>query len=128
MARTIEKAMEEKYGVDYRKEYLDGRMSHEEYYDKVIEFLGGLDVVAKYVPFDIETLKRSYNNDNYFNSPRITPLRTWDFGAAIIKNLYSRFGINCASVSDGVCILKQAAMRMIERELEETVEREENEE
>ena len=115
MARTIEQSMEEKYGVDYRKEYLDGRMSHGEYYDKVIELLDGLDVVSKYVPFDIEKLKRSYKLDEHFNT-KITPLRTWNFGAANIRNLYYRFGINCASVSDGVCILKQAARRMIERE------------
>ena len=112
---TIEKALEEKYGVDYRKAYLNGEITHEEYYGIVIDFLGGIDAVVNYVPFDIETLKKSYQENEHFNT-KITPLRTWDFGATNIRNLYYQFGINCASVSDGVCILKQAARRMIERE------------
>ena len=112
---TIEKALEEKYGVDYRKAYLNGEITHEEYYGIVIDFLGGIDAVVNYVPFDIETLKKSYHEDEHFNT-RTTPLKRWGMGAENIRYLYYKFGINCASVSDGVCILKETARLMVKRE------------
>ena len=99
-----------------------------EYWDKCIEFLGGMDEICQYIPFDIETLAKSYKQDCYFNT-KLTPMKTWNWGAGFATNganciitgyglwiLYRKYGINTASCSEGVCILKRAARRLLSQE------------
>ena len=38
-------------------------ISHEEFYRRVIDFLGGLNEVKKFIPFPLEILKEKYKKD-----------------------------------------------------------------
>ncbi len=54
------------------------KLTHSEIYGRAIELLGGLDVVANYVPFKIDFLQERYKEDPNFNN---TPLDAWDRAA-----------------------------------------------
>lgn len=98
-------------------------LTHSEIYGRAIDLLGGLDVVAKYVPYPLDVLTREYRHDKAFNR---TSIRRWDAAAGFkthngqcdligggIWYLYRKHGINSASCCDGVCILKEAARRLV---------------
>lgn len=110
------------------------KLTHSEIYGRAIEFLGGLDEVARFVPFPVETIREKLKSDPYLNN---TAMSEWDkasgFSCGVFGNartqrydcrfigggiwtLYRRHGINAASNSDGVCILKEAARRLVARE------------
>lgn len=102
-------------------------ISLEEYCQRAIDFLGGLDAVGEYVPFPIETIRERVKEDPYLNN---LPLRAWDEAAGYVCGafgnawrqeyscrpsggglwkLYAKHGITPVSCADGVCILKEAA-------------------
>lgn len=100
-------------------------LSHRERFTRYIDYLGGLDAVKPYIPFELNYLIPKYKNDRLFNN---TPISTWDnaagfrrLGSDVIPtygglwNLYRRYGINTASCATGVCILKEAAAILCER-------------
>ncbi len=110
------------------------KLTHSEIYGRAIEFLGGLDEVARFIPFPVETIREKLKSDPHLNN---TPMSAWDkasgflcgvFGNAHtqrydcrcvgggIWELYRKHGITAASNSDGVCVLKEAARRLVERE------------
>ena len=45
-----------------------GEISLEEYCQRAIDFLGGLDEVGKYIPFPIETIREKLKNDPHLNN------------------------------------------------------------
>ena len=98
------------------------QLSHSEVYGRIIDYLGGLQEVSKYVPYDVEYLRERIAKDPYLNN---TYMGAWDRAAGFqyrqanclfigggIWNLYRKHGINAAGCSTGVCILKEAARRM----------------
>lgn len=98
------------------------KLSHSEVYGRIIDRLGGLQEVSKYVPYDVEYLREKIQKDQYLNN---TSMGDWDRAAGFqcrqanclfigggIWNLYQKHGINAAGCSTGVCILKEAARRM----------------
>lgn len=102
------------------------KLTHSEVYDRIIEFLGGLDAIAPYIPFAIEELREKVKEDPNLNNTR---LAVWDKVAEhsakvldslqhhkSIWSLYRRYGISFASTADGVSLLKEAARRLVERE------------
>lgn len=102
------------------------KLTHSEIYGRAIEFLGGLDAVARFVPFPVETLREKLKSDPHLNN---TAMSRWDAASGFvcsgvhckfvgggIWSLYLRHGIDAASNSDGVCVLKEAARRLVERE------------
>ena len=107
-------------------------MSHDEVWDRAIEYLGGLDAVACYIPFPLEDLVRSYRMDKNFNHGPARNIRIWTLAAGFVRrgstvaqvgrgsvwDLYEKHGVNSASPSDGVCLLKRAAARLSEKALE----------
>ncbi len=109
------------------------KLEHREVYQRAIEYLGGLNEVAKYVPFSIDELRVKMKKDALFNQSRDRLL--WDMASGFtitrkheaipngdgLWHLYRQHGINSASNSQGVCILKEAA-----RELLEQAEKEKN--
>lgn len=108
------------------------------FYNAVIDRLGGVQVLAQFLPFDLETLKKSYSIDEHFNTP-LTPISAWDRAAGWQKhtgftqdykvrrnhNAFQNFllvhGITIYSPSDTVCLLKQIAARLIEKEAQSHV-------
>ena len=108
------------------------RISHEEKYDRIIEFLGGLDVVSQFIPFSDKQIDVAMESEKGLSSLR---LKDWDWAAGYSTNsfggctrhggglwyLYHDHGITCASCSEGVCILKEAARLLWERRHEQEV-------
>lgn len=102
------------------------KLAHSEIYGRAIELFGGLDVVAQLIPFPVDVLRAKFKKDPNFNN---TPMKKWDVASGFacsgidcrfigggIWELYYKHGITAASNSDGVCILKEAARRLVERE------------
>ncbi len=119
---TLHEAIGVKVDIDVKT---GKKLSHSEIYGRAIEFLGWLDEVAQFVPFPMETLCKKIKSDPCLNN---TAMNRWDAASGFvcegakcrfigggIWTLYRKYGINAASNSDGVCILKEAARRMVER-------------
>lgn len=96
-----------------------------ERYTRYIDYLGGLDAVKPYIPFELDYLISKFKDDRLFNN---TPMSAWDNAAGFRRigsdatptygglwDLYRRHGINTASCATGVCILKEAAAILCER-------------
>ncbi len=97
---------------------------HNEKYLKVAEIIG-FDEVANCIPFELKTLKWSFAKDEHFNG-NITPMSQWDLASGFyskgavcgfigsqLTRLYHKAGINCFSNSDGVCLLKAVARKLV---------------
>ena len=110
----------------------------EDYMHRVIEKLG-LHNIKPYIPYDLKYLKEKLKTDVHFNN---TSLSAWDGATGFIpyktktgvqqyapshysgvSSLFVRNGITSFSVSDGVCVLKEAA-RVLIKEMENESSRE----
>lgn len=120
--------LHEAIGVNVDTDVKTGeKLDHSEIYGRAIELLGGLDTVAEYIPFSLDRLQEAYRTDKHFNNlylgdwDRAAGFRTNPFNGKClfmrdgIWNLYRRHGITSASCADGVCVLKEAARRLVER-------------
>lgn len=101
-------------------------LDHREIYDRYIDYLGGLDKVKPYIPYDIEYLVPKYKKDHLLNN---TWTGDWSIAAGFFPDgrhnlhptfnglwyLYGQHGITQVSCATGVCILKEAARMLIER-------------
>lgn len=100
---------------------------HNEFYDDIIEKLGGLNAVKSCVPFSLAKLKEAYETDKHFNNTR---MKEWDTASGFIapnaqgyshvKPIPSELryklaaaGVTCYANSQGVCLLKRIAERMV---------------
>lgn len=118
--------LKEAIGVNVDIDLKTGKfLTHQEIFRRIIEFLGGVDEVAPYIPFTLDELKKSYSEDSSFNTPT-TPMYKWNIASGFICwdgdcrpirgelwTLYKEHGITTASNADGVCILKEAARQLI---------------
>jgi len=102
-------------------------LTHSEIYGRAIELLGGLNVVARFVPFPVNVLRERLKEDPDLNN---TPLSMWDRAAGFsginyqgyapqsidggIRRSYLQQGITISN-AEGVCILKEAARRLVEK-------------
>lgn len=91
-------------------------VSHKEKYTRLISVVGGLDAVIPCIPFSLIKIKEALeHHDEYLNT---LPLKTWDFAAEEAKDLmYRKAHITCSSLSERVCLLKEAACQWAEREV-----------
>lgn len=101
------------------------KISHNEIYARAINLLGGLDAVIPYIPFTLEQIQKALKTDEHLNN---LPMRKWDLASGFMCRgsdvrhvgggvwvLYRKAGINAASCSQGVCLLKEAARQWAER-------------
>lgn len=109
-------------------------LTHSDIYGRAIDLLGGLDAVAQYIPFPLDVIRKALKTDPHLNN---TLIRQWDLAAGfrcgVFGNahrgqfecrptgyglwcLYREHGITSASCADGVCVLKEAARRLVARE------------
>lgn len=102
-------------GVDsYNRDLRTGReLEWHEYMGRVIERLG-IKNIEPYIPFDIETVREMLEYDEHLNnlpfeSYARETIRKWDYAASYMNNLLVRNGITTFSLSEKVCILKEAA-------------------
>ena len=101
---------------------------------RAIEFLGGLDEVSRFIPYPEDILREKLKEDPDLNN---TSQSAWDKAAGFkcgtganswrqgyqcllvrggIWELYEKHGITAASCADGVCLLKEAARMLVERD------------
>lgn len=90
-----------------RKDYMDGKCSHKEYYEEIAEECG---ISYDNAP-NLDYIKTSLKEDEHLNN---IPLLRWDMAAsctktAIARALKSRGDFY--SDADGVCVHKAAAKR-----------------
>ena len=91
------------------------RLAHRDIYRRVIQRLGGLEKVKPFIPFSLEQIRKAIPKDEHLNN---LPLRKWDFAAGGLWVLYRENDIRSASLSQGVCLLKEAAKEWAEEETE----------
>lgn len=86
-----------------------------DYMARIISKLG-IENIKPYIPYNITFLKDSISNgDVHFNDT--TKLKYWDSAAERINPLLQHNGITCYSLSERVCILKETARILCEREM-----------
>jgi len=102
-----------------------------EYMARVIGKLG-LHNIKPYIPFGLDFIREKLKEDEHLNN---TAISQWDYATGFISyinkntktqeyertryglvSLFRMNGITCYSVSEGVCVLKEAA-RMLVREV-----------
>lgn len=119
---NIKEAIGVKVDTDVRT---GAKLSHSEIYGRAIEYLGGLNAVAPYVPFPLDVVKKALRRDGNLNN---TSRQKWDLASGFrctlgnceplpgvgLWRLYAKHGITVASCADGVCILKEAARRLVD--------------
>ena len=99
-------------------------MSHDEYYQSLVDKLGYEDVL-KYIPFSLVEINKAIKKDKHLNN---LSLEKWDEMTGVktrphvfcnqkgLYFVYKKHGINCFSQSDGVCLLKACARMALIRE------------
>lgn len=116
---TLKEAVGVRVDVDVKT---GQKLTHSEVYGRIIDYLGGLEAVAPYIPFEIPYLREKLKRDPWLNN---TDMSKWDAAAGFrccrsdcfatgggLWALYRSHGVNCASCSDGVSLLKEAARRL----------------
>lgn len=85
-----------------------------DYMARIITKLG-IENIKLYIPFDMDTLMKHFRKgDICFNNIQ---LKDWDIAAACMVPLLHCNRITCYSLSERVCILKETARILCEREL-----------
>ena len=89
-----------------RQEYMDRKITHEEYYLWLADFIGATIAM---IPVSLERIRQS--KDEHLND--IT-LATWDQQHPLIRSLAFRKGL-AWSYSDTVCVLKNLALQAVKQ-------------
>ena len=94
-----------------RKDYLDGKCTHSEYYSQYVENTDAKGLVLSF--WDEKTLSEAYEKDEHFNSLSI---KRWDELAERLTIgpwlTFSELG-DMNTLSSRVCVLKEAARHII---------------
>lgn len=98
---------------------------HREKMQIIVNALGFENVVAC-IPYTKNQIREAIKTDEHLNN---LPIKKWDEAAGFLVSgsyvrlvgsrltrLYASIGVDCFSLSDGVCILKEAAKMLIEKE------------
>ena len=91
----------------------DDRNRFDEFYDELVDRLGGPGWLVRLLPFDAATLRASYAQDKHFNTD-LTPIKTWDRVADRLPPSLATHGISWSTPSQRVCLLKKAAEKFCE--------------
>lgn len=103
-------------GINAQFETPNGeKMSHEELYTKVVNAIG-LSGCAVYIPATPEELRAALRVDPHLNN---IPLKRWDDQYGSIRRALAYKQITQVSLSQAVCVLKQAARMLVERDYPE---------
>lgn len=112
VSKIVEK--EKKNGLPDRKDYMDGKITHREYYSAVAAAIG---VTDKDLPVGAEQICRS--KDEHFND---IPLEKWDALHSNVVNKARAAGYKSWSQSDSVCVLKAVAGQLRDKGLDHILE------
>ena len=105
----------------------------EEYINRVVNKIG-LNELKRFLPYDISYIREAYNKDKNLNNTKINDWnRASGFWKSVgegqnlvyidlhcgLKEYLPKIGINVFSVSECVCILKEAARMLCESDIDE---------
>jgi hypothetical protein len=108
------KTINEDLGLKYGSE-----MEHRAKYGKLVWDAGWYGKFLPWIPATKEELRKALEEDEHLNN---IPLNKWDMSAHAVAWIMSNtLGINCLSLAECVCILKEAAKEWAEDEDEEDV-------
>ena len=84
-----------------------------EWHDDMARVIGklGLANIKPYIPFDLNLVREKLKVDEHLNNLR---LKYWDNAANNLSYLFIRKGITMFSLSERVCVLKEAARMLCE--------------
>lgn len=71
----------------------------------------GLNNLKDFMPYNTSILKEHYNISKHFNN---NDLRSWDCMAIRLGYILPSYGITSSSLSQRVCLLKEAARMLVE--------------
>lgn len=94
-----------------RKDYLDGKCTHSDYYSQMVENTDAKRLVLSI--WDEKTLSEAYEKCEYLNS---LPIKTWDeLANRLVIGPYLTFSQlgDMNTLSSRVCVLKEAARQII---------------
>lgn len=91
---------------DKRKEYMDGKITHDEFYLWLADFIGA---DKRHITVNLESIRES--KDEHFND---IPLRRWDQADSAIRRLAYKKGLPW-SLSSTVCVAKALARKAIKQ-------------
>lgn len=114
-------------GVNAFRQTPDGReISHEDFFDRVVLMIGGVDAIEPLIPFKYEEIEKALATDPHLNN---LAMSEWDRMSGVtdyrngslrasgpIWKLYKAIGVDTASNADGVCLLKHASKLLVLRE------------
>lgn len=95
--------IENELHIEKRKQYLDGKISHDDYYCWIANFIG---VTEQDIPFTKEQILNS--KDIHLND---LPLNIWDKKHPLLNLLAKQKSLNW-SYSNTVCVLKSFARKL----------------
>lgn len=98
----------------YRDIETGTEITYEEYMRRVVNKLG-LENIKYYIPFRIDYLMKQLKTDKNLNN---TKLKNWNVSAERLKLLFLKNRITYFSLSERVCVLKEAARMLCEKENE----------
>lgn len=96
-----------------RERYLDGEITHREYYGMIVEALGEAGL-RRALPVTIEHIRECLKSDEHLNN---IPLEKWDGCNQYVlsiprpKGFHDITGSRFWSMSDTVCTMKECARR-----------------
>lgn len=94
----------------YRDKSTRETIEWHDYMARVIEKLG-LENIKPHIPFDLNLVRENLKTDEHLNNLR---LKDWDNAANNLSYLFIRKGITIFSVSERVCVLREAARMLCE--------------
>lgn len=94
----------------YRDKFTREPVEWHDYMARVIGELG-LENIKPYIPFDLNLVREKLKTDEHLNNLR---LKDWDNAANNLSYLFIRKGITMFSLSERVCVLKEAARMLCE--------------
>src|SRR2546423_64659 len=97
--------------IHTRGDYLNNKVTHQEYYRQFVD-QGIIDLVVR--QFKLDKLVKAYEQDVHLNN---IPLQRWDalvyvIDSSLVRNKLAAAG-DFFSLAGGVCILKEAAKMAI---------------
>lgn len=107
----------------YKDMNTNEELTHEQVYNHLIDYLGGPNEIEPYIPFTKEEIQKAYNTNKNLNNLK---LQKWSTAAGFEQEAQGKMvlhpnkfwnflrinGINKASCSQLVCLLKHAAVKL----------------
>lgn len=109
----MSKNMNQYLGLNSFSKLPDGtELTHREKYGRVVNGIG-LDTLIPLIPATLEQVKEALETgEGHLNE---IPIKLWDNKVPVVRSLMHRkLGINVSSLSQGVCVLKEAAKQWVE--------------